>query len=335
MLHPTSPIISIIMPVYNTEEFLRECLASITNQTFKDWELIAVDDFSTDGSREILEEFSINDERIRWLANCEKGIIPALELAYKNSTGNLIHRMDSDDIMPLDKLETLYNIHLSNPQAVITGSVSYFSTGKEMKRGFLDYADWLNLLNVENTHFANIYYECPLASPAWLIPRIIIEKIGGITSGIYPEDYDLIFRLYKHQIPIIGTEKVVHLWRDHNDRASRTQEVYQDQNFFDLKLRYFNQIDRDTSRRLVLWGAGRKGKQLYEHLPLHESFTWVDNHPGRWNKHIREKMINKPEIITLHDQVVIAVSSPVGKAEIISHLKTKGMQNNVDYFVFC
>ena len=95
------------MPVYNAQDFLIETIDSILNQSNSNWELLAVDDFSTDNSFQILQSFERKDSRIKAFKNAEKGIIPALQLAYIQSNGVLISRMDADDLMPIDKLKYL------------------------------------------------------------------------------------------------------------------------------------------------------------------------------------------------------------------------------------
>ena len=95
------------MPVKNAQPFLTDCIKSILSQTETDWELVAVNDGSTDNSKAILEQFAQADKRIHVLENNGAGIIAALRLAYSKSQGNLITRMDADDIMPPIKLETL------------------------------------------------------------------------------------------------------------------------------------------------------------------------------------------------------------------------------------
>jgi len=103
------PLVSILVPFKNTEAFLPECIRSITNQTYNNWELLIVDDNSTDKSFSIVEDYAITDGRIKLLKNNGNGIIDALRLALKESNGDLITRMDSDDIMVLNKLEVLSN----------------------------------------------------------------------------------------------------------------------------------------------------------------------------------------------------------------------------------
>ena len=111
-------IISILMPVKNTALFLNECLDSIVNQNELNFELIAIDDHSTDESYSILSNYSSKDSRIKVFKNSGKGIIEALRLAYKKSSGSLITRMDSDDIMSINKLKVL-KTNLENYQLEI------------------------------------------------------------------------------------------------------------------------------------------------------------------------------------------------------------------------
>ena len=103
----SNPAISILMPVKNTAPFLIECLESIIRQTETDFELIAIDDHSSDESHSILKEFAIKDKRIKVFKNTGIGIIEALRLAYSKSSGTYITRMDSDDVMSLTKLQVL------------------------------------------------------------------------------------------------------------------------------------------------------------------------------------------------------------------------------------
>ena len=104
-----NPLISILMPVKNAGLFLDECLNSILEQSYSKWELIAVNDNSTDNSLNLLNIHAKKDKRIKVLKNKGKGIIDALRSAYKQSQGEFISRMDADDLMAVDKLKVLKN----------------------------------------------------------------------------------------------------------------------------------------------------------------------------------------------------------------------------------
>ena len=330
--------ISILLPVYNAEPFLTSCLESILNQSEKDWELIAVDDFSTDDSFEILTAFSQKDNRIQVFKNTAKGIIPALRLAFEKSTGNIITRMDADDMMPEDKLFLLKKILLENGKGYLsTGLVKYFSED-ELGNGYQKYESWLNELSSANKNFEDIYKECVIPSPAWMCHRTDLIASGSFENKWYPEDYDLCFRFYEKKLKVVAVQKVIHLWRDHSSRTSRTDKNYALQHYFDLKLPYFLKLDYDANRPLVIWGAGKKGKQIVKMLLENNLFlTWVSNNEKKNGKNIYGIIIQDfKKIKTLnHPQIIITVAAPDGQTEILSFLEKNNFQKMKDYFFFC
>ena len=102
--------LSIIIPVYNVEQYLRQCIESIINQTLKDIEIICVDDCSTDNSFNVLEEYAKKDERIKIIKHdINKGLGSARNTGIKFSKGEYIGFIDSDDYISLDYFENLYN----------------------------------------------------------------------------------------------------------------------------------------------------------------------------------------------------------------------------------
>lgn len=103
------PKISVIIPVYNVEEYLKECLNSVINQTFKDIEIICIDDGSTDNSLNILKEFAQNDERIIILTQQNKGAGSARNLGIKKAKGEYLYFLDSDDFTNQNLFEKTYN----------------------------------------------------------------------------------------------------------------------------------------------------------------------------------------------------------------------------------
>ena len=105
----SSPKISVIIPVYNTEKYLRQCLDSVVNQTLKDIEIICINDGSTDNSLQILNEYASSDNRIK-LINliANKGVSFARNFGIRLSKGRYIGFVDSDDWIDLSFYENLY-----------------------------------------------------------------------------------------------------------------------------------------------------------------------------------------------------------------------------------
>ncbi len=259
--------ISIVLTARNEEEYISACISSIQKQTFQNWELIAVDDHSTDETLNILLQLSQQDNRITVLSNTGEGIIPALTLAYSRATGQFITRMDADDLMPEDKLETLYQLLDKKSGYIATGKVRYFSEGI-LSEGYQKYEDWLNQLCSTHTHWDWVFRECVIASPNWLCHRDCIDQIGGFEGLVYPEDYDLVLKWFRAGIPIISTNKITHLWREHSERTSRNSLIYEQKSFFQLKLQHF--AAHFTTSNVLIAGRGSKAK-------LTQSILTTDN----------------------------------------------------------
>lgn len=129
------PIISIIIPNYNGEEYLSKCLESVLLQTFKDFEIICVDDGSTDNSINIIKSFQKKDSRILLFQQNQSGPGCARNLGIENSAGDYILFLDSDDILAKDALSSLYNYQIKYDVDFICGKIKYFDniTNKEIK----------------------------------------------------------------------------------------------------------------------------------------------------------------------------------------------------------
>lgn len=317
---------------------MRKCLDSILQQTEKDWELLAVNDFSEDDSLEILEEYARKDARIQVFINNRKGIIPALRLAFKHSKGDLITRMDADDRMMNHKLENLKSLLIENGKGYLsTGYVMYFSD-EGVGNGYRKYEEWLNELTESQSNFSEIYKECVIPSPCWMSWRTDLKECGAFDHDTYPEDYDLCFRFYKNKLKVVSTKKTLHLWQDHPERSSRTQEVYAHNQYFNLKLPYFLELEYDAKRPLVIWGAGRKGKRLAKMLFDRQiPYYWFCNNRNKWGIKLYGSTMENYEMLPhlWKPQVIVAVASPGGQKEILDYLEVQNLKKGEDYFFFC
>jgi glycosyltransferase involved in cell wall biosynthesis len=333
-----NPLVSIVMAVKDTEPYLPECLESIRAQTYSHWELLAVNDHSTDRSRDILHDYAARDNRIRVYDSDRPSLIPTLQVAYRHSQGPLINRMDSDDRMPADKLETLVKAWQQHGRGtVIAGGTEHFVDEGEVGDGFRRYERWLNDVARRSAHYEEIYRECVIPSHSWLIHRSDLDAVGAFDPEVYPEDYDLCFRFYRKKLRIVGLDKVLHYWRDRSDRISRTWECYRDNRYFDLKLRYFYEIDRDPNRPLVLWGAGRNGKDLAKRLLTYEdTFNWVCDNPRKIGKDVYGVRMEHYDTIPQlkNPQTIIVVTAPDARVTIRQQVLGWGKQIGKDFWFF-
>lgn len=117
------PTLSIIIPVYNTEKYLVKCLDSVINQTFKDIEIICINDGSTDNSFDILKKYQVIDSRVKILDKKNGGLSSARNVGIKHAKGKYITFVDSDDFIELNTYESLLSL-FNNPKVDLV----YFST---------------------------------------------------------------------------------------------------------------------------------------------------------------------------------------------------------------
>lgn len=246
------------MPVRNAAPWIEETITSIIDQSYKEWELICIDDYSTDSSLNIIS--SNSDNRIKLVKNSQIGIIPALQLGLSIASGKYITRMDADDIMPEYRLEKMEKvIRNSLPRTIVTGRVEYISDSK-ISDGYKKYENWLNDRILQNDHWKQIYRECVIASPNWLTRKKDILENRIFDDLQYPEDYDMVFRWYEKGFRVEPINKTTLLWREHPERTSRNSEIYDQASFFQLKLNWFIKLVQPKDAGIAVFGAGKKGK---------------------------------------------------------------------------
>lgn len=331
-------MISILMPFYNEEKFIEKCVQSIVDQTYKHWELIALDDQSTDSGPAIIKRFAAQDKRVKYFRNPVKGVTHALQMGLNVSYGALITRMDADDIKSPDNLDVLQS-GIRNSGIVSTACVKYFSDEEDgLMGGYQRYEDWINSVISSGTCFEHIYRECTIPSPNWMMYRSDLERAGGFRSTRRPEDYELSLRFHKAGLKIATSDKVIHYWRDHRGRVTRNDDRYSDNFFLDLKLPFFLEVELKPGHDLVLLGAGRKAKMIARQLVDRGiPFKWYTNNEKKAGLDIygvRLKHQNDINFIE-SDRIIVAVSSPLDKEEMETWLEKHGRKAGENYWWFC
>lgn len=182
------PLISILVPVYNVERFLEECLVSIASQTWKNIEVIVVDDCSTDGTLEIARRFSERDPRIRVFHNeTNRRIAATLNRAWSVARGEFIARCDGDDVMLPDRLEVQYKYLQAHPELSLAGCS--FMTIDESGRELRVHQNPADPVLVKRL----LPFKSPL-SHIWLAKREVYERLNGYRISSV-EDYDFLLRM--------------------------------------------------------------------------------------------------------------------------------------------
>jgi glycosyltransferase involved in cell wall biosynthesis len=144
------PKVSVIIPVYNSEAYLKECLESVVNQSCEELEIICVNDCSSDSSNEILQHYEARDDRIIAFSHeINKGLPAARNSGMKIARGEYIKHLDSDDILPSTSIEQLYKIAKDNNSDIVRGSAQLYRNGKRWSTSHYRPVDY----DIPNTTF--------------------------------------------------------------------------------------------------------------------------------------------------------------------------------------
>ena len=165
-----SPI-SILLPVFNASASLPEAIKSIQEQSFRDWEMIAIDDGSTDDSLEILEAYAARDPRIRVLSIPHGGIVRALNSGLHEAAGEYIARMDADDWAYPSRLHKQWEWLNQHPRTGLVGSLIEHGGDAGTQAGYAHHIDWLNSLLSAEEIALNRFVDAPLAHPSVMFRR--------------------------------------------------------------------------------------------------------------------------------------------------------------------
>ena len=202
-MNPADRRVSVLFPCRDAAAHLPEAIASIRDQTFEAYEVLAVDDGSTDLTRQLLHAWADEDPRVRLLRTPRRGLVPALASALAAARCALVARMDADDVAEPDRLAQQVALLDRDPSVAACGTgVEYFPP-EHVRNGAMRYQAWLNSLCTPEDIARDVFVECPLAHPTLMIRRSVLLAVGGYRELDWPEDYDLVLRVWAagHRLP--------------------------------------------------------------------------------------------------------------------------------------
>ena len=232
------PSVSVLMPCYNCSGTIDSALDSIFHQTISDYEIVAVDDGSSDSTLKILQQHSTNDNRLKIIPIDHTGIVGALNHGLEHCSAPYIARMDSDDIAHPERLEMQVSFLNENPQIGLVSCRVEGFPAQDVREGFQVYLDWLNGLLSDEEIKTQIFIESPLPHPSVLFRAGIIQEVGSYLDHGWPEDYDLWLRMYNAGVKFTKLPEVLLRWREYPDRLTRTDSRYSLENFLRAKAHY-------------------------------------------------------------------------------------------------
>lgn len=233
------PVVSVVMSVYNGEQFLAKAIESILNQTFRDFEFIIVNDGSTDGSTAILEEYAQCDCRIRLISRENRGLIASLNEGIASARGEWIARMDADDISFPDRFEKQLAWLQRTGADICGGWVKLTGTWFHRVWRYYGSSDAIKIKLLFGSAFAH---------PAIMLRTGIAKTNPYSENAHYVEDYELWTRLAKLGVKMTNYPGVVLRYRIHPGQVTAIRQKQQRENMVRIFRDYSSSfLDRDLA----------------------------------------------------------------------------------------
>lgn len=316
------PCVSVLLPYREAGPWLDRAIASIQTQTFKDWELLLIDNASTDGGPAIAREWSVRDPRIRLLHEPGPGIAHALNTGLLNAGGDLIARMDADDECRPERLQRQVAFMNAHPEVGVLGTRTHFVSTVARHSGMQWFVDWQNAILDPHDHYVKRFVDAPLAHPTVLFRRELADRHGAYDTGPLPEDHELWLRWMDAGVRFAKLPEELLTWHDHAGRLSRTHPNYGTDAFFTTKARWLAKWLKRTlnGRPVIVAGTStlcrdRAAKLEAEGIPI-GAFT--DVRPREVPGHA----------FLPHDRL-----PPRGEACIVSFISQRGTGDRIAEFL--
>ena len=216
------PKVSIVIATYNRAHLLPATLESIFAQRFQEFELVVVDDGSTDDTREVLQPF---DSRLRYIYQENRGPSSARNLGVQHARSSWISIQDSDDLCAPNHLETLYGFVEHHPGCGMVFANGAYLRGPEHNRETIVPAAKSRQLQERGVQIGDLFEKSIVRLQAALISRTAYDALGGHDESLrICMDLDLAFRLLMNY-PVAYLDQVVFLYRKHDGNTGRNEEL--------------------------------------------------------------------------------------------------------------
>ena len=261
-MRTSPPLVSVLLPARDAEAHLHECISSLRSQTFTDFEVIAVDDGSRDGTTEQLRAaWGAHDHRVHVVRQESLGLVSALECARALAHGEYLARMDADDVAAPERLERqLALMRARQPTGRVWLRDPLLPRIARAGPGARRYQEWINALLEPGEIERDLFVECPVAHPTFFLRADAVAAVGGYREMGWPEDYDLVLRLWEAggRFAKVGGDLL--LWREGPGRLSRVHPSYGPEAFRRLKVDVLRRTLLEDRDGALVWGAGPTGK---------------------------------------------------------------------------
>lgn len=262
----TAPAITVLMPVHNGGPFLKLAVESILNQSFRDFELLIVDDGSTDSAIHQLDEVADRRLRIERTAP-QKGIVNALNHGLRSARGDVIARMDADDVSETNRLEEQIAFLSANPSIGVCGS-DFTPIGDQ------SVSSWIHYNDPDDVSIA-LLFENPICHPTVMLRRELLASQGYPSAYPHAEEYALWIRL-SGRTQLANITSCLLQYRTHSGQVSREKNEVQSRSIHRLQVGLLASMGITPSKHeMALHHALASG--FYPLPSLNEALAgWID-----------------------------------------------------------
>jgi glycosyltransferase involved in cell wall biosynthesis len=260
------PRVSVLLPVRNAARTLRAAATSILRQTERDLALVCVDDGSTDDTPAVLARLAERDRRVVVLRGPGEGIARALNRGLGACDGEIVARMDADDLAHPRRLAAQRAALEADPTLAAAGARVRLFPRAQVRGGMTRYAHWLNGLVTPELVARDLLVEAPLVHPASVVRRAALAAAGGWRDGPFPEDYDLWLRIFAAGGRLTNVPETLLSWRESPERLTRTDPRYGIDRHIALKCAFLARGPLAGRSEVALWGAGETGRAFADAL---------------------------------------------------------------------
>ena len=237
------PTISVLMTTYNRENYVGSAIESVLNSSFKDFELVIVDDRSTDITVGIVREWQAKDDRIKLFINEQNlGDYPNRNQAAAHATGKYLKYVDADDLIYPWGLQTLWECMERFPEA----GWGLCSLAQDKARPF---PFVLETREAYRYHYLGpgLFHKAPLSS---IIKKELFDAVGGFEPYSHAGDYAMWQKL-SLKSPVVCMNQGVVWYREHDDQSSNTQHLHKKQ-YLDIKMKFLANPDNKLEKHDLL-----------------------------------------------------------------------------------
>jgi glycosyltransferase involved in cell wall biosynthesis len=260
------PMVSVLIPVRDARPWLEAAFASLWRQRLRDFEVVAVDDGSRDGSGEWLDAESRRESRLRVVHTGPSGLPAALETARAAAAGDWLARHDADDLSHRDRLALQCDHLRHHPEVDVVGCRVRLFPDTGCGVGMRRWSAWHNALMTHEAMACERLIDSPLCHGTAMVRREALARVGGWREAGWAEDLDLWVRMFEAGVRFAKLPRTLYGWRQHPGSSTRTDSRYARERFMDLRRAALDRTLLAGGRRATLLGTGTSLARWSVHL---------------------------------------------------------------------